>query len=115
MCWCCYKVLVHGKKWSKYKKMTYHKKSGVVCFSYTYSAVIQIQLTPDHGRARRAIAQAVNRWLPTAAAQVRVPAERVGFVVDKVAVGQIFSEYFGFSYQSSFHQFLHHHNHPGLA
>jgi hypothetical protein len=38
----------------------------------------------------------------------------VGFVVDKAAQGQVFSEYFGFPCQS-FHQFLHHHNHPGLA
>jgi hypothetical protein len=34
----------------------------------------------------------------------------VGFVVDKVALGQIFSEYFGFPCQSSFHRLLH--NHP---
>jgi hypothetical protein len=27
----------------------------------------------------------------------------VGFVVDKVALGQVFSEYFGFLCQSSFH------------
>jgi hypothetical protein len=27
----------------------------------------------------------------------------VGFVVDKVALGQVFSEYFGFPCQSSFH------------
>jgi hypothetical protein len=39
----------------------------------------------------------------------------VGFVVEKVALGQVFSECFGFPCQSSFHQFLHHHNHPGLA
>jgi hypothetical protein len=31
----------------------------------------------------------------------------VGFVVDKVALGQVFSEYFGFPCQSSFHQFHH--------
>jgi hypothetical protein len=31
----------------------------------------------------------------------------VGFVVDKVALGQVFSEYFGFPCQSPFHQFLH--------
>jgi hypothetical protein len=37
------------------------------------------------------------------------------FVVGKAALGQVFSEYIGFSCQSSFHQFLHHHNHPGLA
>jgi hypothetical protein len=30
----------------------------------------------------------------------------VGFVVDKVALGQGFSEYFGFPCQSSFHKFL---------
>jgi hypothetical protein len=37
----------------------------------------------------------------------------VGFVVDKAALGQVFSEYFGFPCQS-FHRFLHYHNHPGL-
>jgi hypothetical protein len=37
----------------------------------------------------------------------------VGFVVDKVALGQVFSDYFGFSFQSSFHQLLH--NHPHLS
>jgi hypothetical protein len=35
----------------------------------------------------------------------------VGFVVDKVALGQVFSQYFGFPCQSSFHQFLHNHHH----
>jgi hypothetical protein len=38
----------------------------------------------------------------------------VGFVVDKAAPGQVFSEYFGFPCQS-FHQFLHPHNYPELA
>jgi hypothetical protein len=37
----------------------------------------------------------------------------VGFVVDKVALGQVFSEYFGFPCQSSFHELLH--NHPHLS
>jgi hypothetical protein len=37
---------------------------------------------------------------------------QVGFVVDKVALGRVFSEYFGFPCQSSFHQILHH-KHPG--
>jgi hypothetical protein len=31
----------------------------------------------------------------------------VGFVVDKMALGQVFSEHFGFPCQPSFHQFLH--------
>jgi hypothetical protein len=33
----------------------------------------------------------------------------VGFVVDKVALGQVFSEYFGFPCQFSFHRLLHTH------
>jgi hypothetical protein len=38
----------------------------------------------------------------------------VGFVVDKMASGQVFSEYFAFRCQKtvSFHQILQHHNHP---
>jgi hypothetical protein len=35
----------------------------------------------------------------------------VGFVVGKVALGQVFSEYFGFPCQFSFHQLLHTHHH----
>jgi hypothetical protein len=54
-------------------------------------------------RSCRAIAQAVSRWLPGSG--------HVGFVVDKVALGQVFSEYFGFPCQSSFHQLLHNHRH----
>jgi hypothetical protein len=38
---------------------------------------------------------------------------QVGFVVDKVALGQVFSEYFGFPCQSSFQQLLY--NHPHLS
>jgi hypothetical protein len=43
----------------------------------------------------RAITQAVSRWLPTTAVRVRTRSGHVGFVVDKVALGQVFSEYFG--------------------
>jgi hypothetical protein len=41
----------------------------------------------------------------------------MGFVADKVALGQVFSEYFGFPCQFSFHLLLHihHHYHPGLV
>jgi hypothetical protein len=35
--------------------------------------------------------------------------------MDKAALGQVFSDYFCFHCQSSFHQFLHYHNNPGLA
>jgi hypothetical protein len=37
----------------------------------------------------------------------------VEFVVAEVVLGQVFSEYVGFTCQSSFHQFLH--NHPHLS
>jgi hypothetical protein len=49
------------------------------------------------------------------AARVLVRAEHVGFMVDKVALGQVFSKYVGFPCQSSFHQILHHYNHLELA
>jgi hypothetical protein len=35
----------------------------------------------------------------------------VGFVVDKVALGQVFSEYFGFPCKFSFQRLLHIHHH----
>jgi hypothetical protein len=35
----------------------------------------------------------------------------VRFVLDKVALGQVLSEYFGFPCQYSFHHFLHNHHH----
>jgi hypothetical protein len=35
----------------------------------------------------------------------------VGFVVDEVALEQVFSEYFGFPRQFSFHRLLHNHHH----
>jgi hypothetical protein len=34
----------------------------------------------------------------------------MGFVVDEVALGQVFSEYFGFPCQFSFHRLLHTHH-----
>jgi hypothetical protein len=39
----------------------------------------------------------------------------VGFVVDKMALGQVFSEDFGFPCQSSFPQLLHNHPHHHLG
>jgi hypothetical protein len=38
----------------------------------------------------RKLAEAVSIWLPTAAARVRARVWQVGFVVDKVASGQVF-------------------------
>jgi hypothetical protein len=59
--------------------------------------------------------QGLGRWLPTAAARVRARSGHLGFVVDIVVLGQVLCEYFGFPCQSSFHQILHPHIHPGLA
>jgi uncharacterized membrane protein len=59
----------------------------------------------------RAIAQAVIRRLPTAAARFDPESGHVGFVVDGVGLGQVFSEYFGFPCQFLFHQLLHNHHH----
>jgi hypothetical protein len=62
------------------------------------------------GGGGHAIAKAVSRRLPTAATRVRTRSCHVGFVVYKVALGQIFSEYFGFPYQFSFYRLLHTHH-----
>jgi hypothetical protein len=41
---------------------------------------------------------------------------QVGFVVDKVALKQVFSQYFVFPCQFAFHQLVHnHHHHMGLV
>jgi hypothetical protein len=58
----------------------------------------------------RAIAWAVSRRRPTAAARVRAQVRSCGFVVDRVVLGQVFSEYFGFPCQFSFHRLLIHHH-----
>jgi hypothetical protein len=61
----------------------------------------------------RAVAQRLDAGFPP-----RRPGfaygQHVGFVMDKAAPGQVFSEYFGFPCQS-FHRFLHYHNYPGLT
>jgi hypothetical protein len=61
----------------------------------------------------RAVAQRLDAGFPP-----RPPGfaywQHVGFVVDKAALGQVFSECFGFPCQP-FHRFLHYHNHPGLT
>jgi hypothetical protein len=54
----------------------------------------------------RAIAKAVSRQWPGFEPRWG----RVGFVVDKVALGQVFSEYFSFPSKFSFHQLLHIHH-----
>jgi hypothetical protein len=58
------------------------------------------------------IAQAVSRQLPTVVAQARDQGKLVvGSVVAQVALGQVFSKYFGFPANHSFHQLLHSDHH----
>jgi hypothetical protein len=78
-------------------------------------AVVGYHLWAEVGRA---IAQAVSRRLPTAAARVQTRVLSCGiFCWTKVALGQVFSENFGFPCQSTFHLLLHNHLHydPRLA
>jgi hypothetical protein len=66
----------------------------------------------------RAIAQAVSRRFPTAAARGQTRVWSCGILRwTKVALGQVSSENFGFPCQSTFHLLLHNHlhYHPGLA
>jgi hypothetical protein len=66
----------------------------------------------------RAIAQVASRRLPTASGGFEPRSCHEGFVIDKVALKQVFCEYFGFRYQFSFHWLLHiHHHHlsPGAG
>jgi hypothetical protein len=59
---------------------------------------------------------AVRRLLPTARAQARAQSDYVGFVVDKVSLRQVSSEYFGFPCQLSIYHcstFIMYH--PGLV
>jgi hypothetical protein len=44
----------------------------------------------------------VSLWLPTAVALVRAWLWQLGFVVDKVASGLVFFQYFSFPYQKQF-------------
>jgi hypothetical protein len=81
-----------------------------ICAICKTNTVTTSSVTANKGRA---VALAVSHWLPTAAARVRARSGHVGFVVDKVALGQVFSEYFGFLCQSSLHQILHPHNQLG--
>jgi hypothetical protein len=61
----------------------------------------------------RTTAQADSRQLPVVAA--RVQSQAGSFMVDKVALGLVISEYFGFPCQFSFHQMLHIHPSSGAG
>jgi hypothetical protein len=50
------------------------------------------------------MAQAVSSRHPGAEARVRSGSVHVGFVVEEVALGQVFTEYFGLPLSISFHR-----------
>jgi hypothetical protein len=64
----------------------------------------------DWGKPKQNLSQgsreAVSRRLTTAAAWILSGSWHVGFMVDKVTLGQVFSECYGFPYQLSFHRLL---------
>jgi hypothetical protein len=64
-------------------------------------------------RKGRAVAQRLDAGFPPRRPGF-VYGQHVGFVVDKTALGQVFSGYFRFPCQS-FRRFLHYHKHPGLT
>jgi hypothetical protein len=72
-------------------------------------AEIQDLLHPDQANLGYFLVWFQSLQLPLT--QSESPLAHVGFVVDKVALGQVFSEYFGFPCRSSFHQLLHNHLH----
>jgi hypothetical protein len=64
-------------------------RHGLRFVTLTFGVTTVLRFRTDHVCCRgRAIAQAVSRWLPTAAARVQNPGH-VEFVVDKVALGQV--------------------------
>jgi hypothetical protein len=60
----------------------------------------------------RAIAEAVSRWLPTAAARVQSRGWSSGICGGQSGTGAGFLQVLWFP-RHSFHQILHPHNHPG--
>jgi hypothetical protein len=105
-----------AKRYSAKRPLLYFNK-----FYYTSAPTAEcarlksLLQTCFYSNGGRAIAQAVSRWIPTAAARVRARVWSMGFVVDKVALGQVFSQYFGFPCHSSLHQILYPHNHLGAC
>jgi hypothetical protein len=55
-----------------------------------YSLAQRVSFLSVTSHRGRAVAQAVSRWTLNAAAWVRAQVNPVGFVVDKVALGQVF-------------------------
>jgi hypothetical protein len=59
-------------------------------------------MVEERGYLGPSIAQMDSRILHTAEARLDSRSSHTGFVVDKVTLGQVFSDYFGFPFQFSF-------------
>jgi hypothetical protein len=85
-----------------------------VLWNFSALLLASLQYLLPYTEIGRARAETVSLWLPTAVARVRAWVWQMGFVVDKMASGQVFSENFGFRCQNRlFHELLHPHNHRG--
>jgi hypothetical protein len=109
---CSSETSVSSRKSAQCHNPVDHNHNICRCFTECYISyhdtwLNEIEVVMDHG-----MAQAVDhRFLP------RRPgfyprSSYVGFVMGKVTLGQVFSEYFGFSYQSLFYQLTHIHYLP---
>jgi hypothetical protein len=89
-------------EWTKVEKNVSVKAAGPISeCDVEWMQQIQIQYkSTQMFCGGRAIAEAVSRWLPIAEARVGARVWQVGFVVDKVVSGQVFSEYFVFPCQN---------------
>jgi hypothetical protein len=79
---------------------------GKTILSDQYLQVICSQSDCYWHKSDRATAQAVSRRLSNAAARVRAQVGACGIFGGQVALGQVFSEYLGFTCQLSFHRLL---------
>jgi hypothetical protein len=82
-------------------------------WSFCCSSYLKVSSVLHNAQGRVTIA--VSRRLPIAAAWFDRKSGHVGFVMKKVALEQVSSEYFGFPCQFPLHQMLHIHCHPGLV
>jgi hypothetical protein len=82
----------------------------VFSFLFNLGQIYKVYLRTYRGRA---VAQRLDAGFPPRRPEFAY-GQQVGFVVNKGALGQVFSEYFGFPCQT-FHRFLHYHNRPGLT
>jgi hypothetical protein len=92
------------------------RKKNCICTCVLFRKVSEIDLfhctVEQDAMCGRAIAQAVSRRLPIAAARVQTRVWSCGILWwTKVGLGQVFSENFGFPCQSTFHLLLHNHLH----